>query len=281
MSSQFLLSRLCISSLLWRDRPIDDVAMSMMRLGLVHLELSSAPLAPLHYQPGESNSRLFNMLAEVGVRVAALRLTGLTYTQKLHAIAEAGDRGIPAVLDRVERLGYPDLIDRVRLYSQVAAAAGVELILENDYYTSCDSVEAQLSLAHSVRQPALGFGFAPFHAMADNRDPGDEVRALGSALRLAYLWDAPESMTTGIRREDCEPGPPEDQAPGSDRGRVDWLDYFEALASVRFRGIFNLKWLGAEGWTTEQTEEAIVRSVRFCSTMSIDAGLGRLVKGKS
>lgn len=246
----------------------------MMRLGLVHMELSAAPLAPLHYQPRGGNSRLFNLLAETGVSVAVLRLTGLTMGEKLAAIAEAGERRIPAVLDRAERLGYPDLLDRIKLYAHHAGSAGVHFILENDYYTSCDNAEAQQLLRRSVNHPALGFGFAPLHALADGRDPGQEVRALGRGLQLAYLWDAPTRMVVGRVHEDFDPGPAEDQTPGTDQGQVDWHDYFTALSSIGFRGILNLKWLGEDGWGTEQTESAIAAAAQFCTERARMAGYG-------
>lgn len=271
MSAEFLLSHLCISSLVWRGEPIDEVAESMMRLGLVHLELSSSHLAPGHYQPDGANSRLFNLLAEAGVSVAVLRLSGMTFKEKLRAIADAGERGIPAVLDRAEKLLFPDLVDRVRTYADTAARAGVHYILDNDFYTSCDNAQAQLSLARAVRNPALGFGFAPLYALADDKDPGEEVRSLGAALWLAHLWDAPVKMVIGRAHEEFDPGPPEDQAPGARQGRVDWPEYFRALSAVKFKGILNLKWLGG-GWSSDQTESAIADAVRFCAATADEIG---------
>ncbi len=274
MPNHFFLSHLCVSSLLWRTRPIESAAETMMRLGLRHLELSASPLAPLHYQPDGNNSRLFNVLAEAGVSVAALRLTGLDYHGKIRAIAEAGERGIPAVLDRVEPLAFPDLLDRVRTYSFCAARAGVHFILENDSHTSCDNAEALLTVRRHIPHTALGFGFAPPHALADKRDPIEEIRSLGSALRLAYLWDASEAMVPGRDYKRFYAGPPEDQTPGNERGRMNWPEYFQVLAEVGFRGIFNLNWLGSEDWGEWQTEEAIVESVRFCGELATRAGLG-------
>src|SRR5262245_42100711 len=98
MSGSPFHARLCVSSLLWRNRPIEDAARMMMRLGLRCMELSARPIAPRHYCPEGENSRLFNVLAEAGVMVAVLRLTGMTFEQKIRAIADAGRRGIPAVL---------------------------------------------------------------------------------------------------------------------------------------------------------------------------------------
>jgi len=247
----------------------------MMRLGLVHLELSSAPIAPEHYQPGGNNSRLFNLLAEGGISVAVLRLAGMTYAQKIAAIEDAGKRGIPTVLDSVERLTFPDLVDRLRTYALCAARAGVHFILENDTFTSCDSAEAQLGLARVIQHPALGFAFAPPHALADNLDPADEIRALGPNLKLAYLWDASVGMRPVIAGESFDPGPPEHQTPGSDQGRLDWSDYFQALAEIGFRGIFNMAWLGTESWANFQIEEALRESIIYCSEMATDAGLAK------
>jgi sugar phosphate isomerase/epimerase len=272
MRDHFFLSHLCASSLLWRNHPIEAAARAMMRLQLRHLDLAAEPLAPRHYQADGNNSRLFNILAEAGVSVAVLRLTGMSYAQKIRAIADAGERGIPAVIDRVERLTLPDLVDRIRLYALCAARAGVQLILENDSLTSCDSAVAQTTLAHFIQQPALGFGFAPPHAMAYNRDPAEEVRLLGERLRLAYLWDASVSEPVAPKWSnfpdgfECafDLGPPEDQAPGHGRGRMDWSDYFTALTEVGFRGIFNLNWAGSEAWSEGRTEEAIARAIQFC-----------------
>jgi len=247
----------------------------MMRLGLIHLELSSAPLAPEHYQPGQNNSRLFNMLAECGISVAVLRLSGMTYQQKIAAIDDAGRRGIPTVLDSVEPLTFPDLVDRLRTYALCASRAGVHFILGNDAFTSCDKAEAQLGLARVVHNPALGFAFAPPHALADNLDPADEIRALGSKLRLAYLWDASVEMRPVIVGESFDPGPPEHQTPGSNQGRMDWSNYFQALAEIGFRGIFNMAWLGSENWANFQIEEALRESIVYCSELATDAGLAR------
>lgn len=274
MDFDFFLSRVCVSSLLWRSRPIGDIAETMMRLNLVHLELASSHLAPSHYQPGVKNSRLFNLLAESGVRVAALRLTGMSYREKLHAIEEAGEWNIPVVLDRAEALAFPTLIDRVRTYALLAQHQGIQLLLENDFYTSCDNADAQLYLKRSVGVPAMGFAFAPLHALADSRDPADEVRALGESLRLAYLWDAPIGMVVGQMVEEFNPGPARDQAPGHGRGQVDWHDYFLALRAIKFRGILNLQWIGSDDWSSEETEDAIVRAVRFCANAADTAGFG-------
>ena len=275
MANQFFLTRFCVSSLLWRDRPIGDVARSMMRLGLTHLELSGAPLASGHYRPDENNSRLFNVLAESGVSVSALRLTEMRRQQKLRAITDAGARGIPTVIDRVEHLGYPDLIDRVRLYATYAAQAGVQFVLENDLHTSCDNAEAQNSLARNVRQRSLGFGFSPFSAVADGKDPGEEVRTLGPGLRMAYLWEAPmylaeERLYQDVAAVSINSGPA-----GREQVQMDWADYFQALAGVGFRGMFGLKWERLRGWTPGQTEAALIQSVRFYTSVAEQIGLGK------
>lgn len=250
-----------------------------MRLGIRHLELASAPLAPGHYNPQSNNSRLFNMFAEAGVSVSILRLTGLSYPQKLRAIAEAGERGIPAVLDRVERLTFPDLVDRLRIYSMCAAGAGIGFILENDSCTTCPDAQAQMTLSRIVRQPAMGFGFAPPHALLDRRDPAEELRVLGESLRLAYLWDASTEAAQGGSgwgiEDQFDPGPPEDQTPGNERGRMDWPAYFQTLAEIRFRGLFNLNWTGADDWDMRQIESAVQSSIQFCSAMADESGMGK------
>lgn len=265
-------SRLCVSSLLWRNRPIADAARAMMRLGLRSIELANERIAPEHYSPDGDNSRLFNHLAEAGVSVAALRLTGLSYEEKIRAIADAGRRGIPAVLDRAERLNFPDLIDRVRTYAMCAEREGVCFILENDYFSSCDNAHALLVLAGVVRRPGLGFGFSPPHAVADNRDPAQEALELGAALRFAHLWDASESLKTYPLKARFYAGPPEDQTPGNGRGRVNWAEYFGALAYVGFGGFFNLRWQGADAWSDFQIEEALTGAVEFCSAEARRAG---------
>lgn len=272
MPSATFHSRLCVSSLLWRTRPIDDAARMMMRLGLRCLELSARPIAPHHYSPDGDNSRLFNVLAEAGVKVSVLRLTGLSFEEKIRAMADAGRRGIPAVLDRAERLNLPDLIDRVRTYATCAEREGIHFILENNYFSGCENAHAQLTLGRIVRRPALGFGFSPPHAVVDNRDPAEEALALGGALRLAYLWDASTSLKAHHRKARLDAGPPEDQKPGSGRGRVDWGGYFRALAQARFRGLFNLRWQGGDAWSDFQIEEAISDSVGFCAEEAARAG---------
>jgi sugar phosphate isomerase/epimerase len=276
---------LCVSSLLWRRRSIAEIARSMMRLGLRNLDLAAAPVAPLHYQPGCSNASLFNHLAEAGVGVMMLRLTGLDHAEKVAAIDDAGRRGIPAVVDCVERLNFPDLVDRLHTYSMCCARAGVQLIIDNDVSTSCSSAAAQMELLHVIRHGALGFAIAPPHTLADDLDPADEVRSLGNTLKLAYLWDASSRSRNSVRPMppplleenqtlfgDLGLGSPEDQAPGGSGGRLDWQRYFAALAEIRFGGLFNLNWTGAEAWETDQVEQTLGQAIRFCSRAAAQFG---------
>lgn len=276
MVSEFFLSRLCISSLVWRDRPLEEMALSAMRFGVRHMELVPDCLAPGHFQPEGNNSRLFNLLAEAGVSIAALRLTGMDQRQKIRTIAEAGERGIPIVIDRAERLVFPDLIDRLRLYSNLAARAGAMLILENDFHTMCDNAEAQLTLSGIVRHSSLAFGFVPGAAIEDKKDPRLEVLKLGPGLRLAYLWDSPvPAELSSAGHTEPTNGKPESPLGANDHRRVDWFDYFSALAEVRFRGLFNLRWAASEGLESWQNEEALARSIGFYANEARRAGLGQ------
>ena len=275
MENDFFLSHLCVSAQLWAGRPIQEVAMSMMRLGLVHLELSAQPGSQCHYQPDGNNSRLFNILAEAGVSVAVLRLSGMDFKQKIRAIHEAGDRGIPVVVDHAEKLNYPDLLVRLRAYSNLALQSRLRFVLENNVYSSCNDAES-LGLVHrSLRHPALGLGFAPVHAVAEQKKPEQEVEALGSALRVAYLWDASPTMRAGTTMEEFYIGSPDDQTPGTLTGSVNWKAYFAALARIDFRGIFVLKWLGSPSWDAPRTEQAIIDSIAFCTRTAGETALGK------
>lgn len=278
MTANFLASRLCVSGLLWRERSAEEMARSLLRLRVRRIELAAAsPSAPPadragHFVAGGANDRLFNLLAEAGATPTALRLTGLSYAEKIEAIEEAGARGFPAVVDRVETLLYPDLVDRVRVYVQCATGAGVQLVLENDFYTSCDNAEAQVALLKSLHYPpGLGFCFVPTYALLDGRDPADEVRRLGRALRIAYLRDASPRMRVGVFAPDFDPGPGEDQTPGG--GSLDWTGYFKALGEVGFRGLLGLAWEGTAGWSLERIERAVADSVEFCRGRAREAGL--------
>jgi sugar phosphate isomerase/epimerase len=274
MNPSFFRSRFCVSSLLWRAGTIQELARGMMRLGLEQIELAARPLAPEHYQPGGDNSRLFNLLAEAGVRVAALRLTGLTYEEKIRALDDAGARGIPIVLDRVERLNFPDLIDRLRQYNLCAMRAGAQLVLENVYYTSCDTAASMRYVHKVLRQPTLGFGFAPLHAVACGLDPIEEVTVLGESLQLVYLWDVSPNLRIDHFLAHLDPGPPEEQLPGNPMGRLDWDGYFKSLAQSHFKGVFNFNCAGTDSWGQARIEGAIANALEFGQVIAERTGLG-------
>jgi len=268
MQRHALFSRLCVSSGLWRGQGIEAVARSMMRLGLSRIELAGG-----HFHPDRDNARAFNYLAEAGVAVAVLRLTGLERGQKLRAIEEAGRRGVPAVIDRAEELLFPDLIDRTREYVLCAGYNGVYLILDNDTASDCDHATAQLALSRVVRHPALRLGFSPSHAVAGRREPADEVRALGRHLMIAYLADTPEDVVARSRREVFGEAPPVSRRPGAAPGRLDWVAYFQALASIRFQGLLNLGWTASPEPGSARTEWEIAEAIGFCAAAARQAGL--------
>lgn len=249
----------------------------MMRIGVRPIELAADPIAPGHFEPGRDNSRLFNLLAEAGVRVVALRLDGMEYKDRLHAIELAGERGVPAVVFGAEMLGYPDLIDRIRCYLHTAARVGVHLVLENDYYSYGDNAEALRTIGQAVGIEGLGFAFAPVYALADKKDPFEEIAVLGRDLRVAYLWDASAAMKVGEAVSQFDPGSIEDQAPGLGEGSVDWPRYFQALAAVGFRDVLCLRWSPIERTPDERVEAALDRAIDYCGRLAERFDLGRKV----
>ncbi len=245
----------------------------MMRLGLSRIELAASPHAPEHFQPEESNSRLFNLLAEAGIAPIALRVTGLTFLQKLRAISVAAECGIPAILDRVEPLTFPDLVDRLRIYALCAAGAKIQFVIENDSTTSCGDASAQKMLAKIVRIPSLRFAFSPPHAHVLALDPADEIRSLDDSLRWMQLWDVSATASRvrqGLFNFDAEMpdqlqtdfGPAEHQTPFASTGSTDWEGCFRAMGEIRYSGPLNLCWSGNAGWELSRIESEIAGAMR-------------------
>jgi sugar phosphate isomerase/epimerase len=228
--------------------------------GFGAVDLWAAPRSCQHVDPlTDDPDRLCQLLADLGLRPAALSVDGSDVTRTLASIDFAAAIKAPVVVTGAGARALPDVATHLRPLLKRAAARGVVVALGNRTNTALESLAELQDLLSALDAPSLGIAYAPAHSYVCGESPEIVVQALGARIAFLCAGDVPPRFHRGSRESFWVE--PEGQVPGA--GCLDFASILRALRQAGYQGYADVVWFGAESWDLPRITAALRSAARF------------------
>jgi predicted dehydrogenase/sugar phosphate isomerase/epimerase len=251
----------CVSSLLYGERPRGEVLDALAALGVHHVDLwSTEPFVDHHVDPTtESVEAVASDLDARAVRTPVVSVyDDPPVEQKLRYAAALGADTVVMGGRTPDR---PDTWapDRLMPWLDLAADLGLTLAFEN-HLDTLETVAEMEALLDALDHPAAGICLAPPHLLLAGGHLEEALVRLSGDVEVLYLWDVEEGATRGSEGEAWHERA-DSQVPGGG-GAVDVERTLDLAVTHCPEAHWVLCFHGTEGWDRERIDASVARALR-------------------
>jgi predicted dehydrogenase/sugar phosphate isomerase/epimerase len=253
---------ICVSSLLYGNRPRKEVLDSLSSLGAHHVDLwGTAAFVDYHANPEtESIEDLKTDLNDHAIQTPVISVyDDEPVIPKLEYAAALGADTVVMAGRSPER---PETWDQNQLIEWLDKAHnyGLRLAFEN-HIDTLETIAEMEALLDALDHSAASICLAPPHLHIAGGSIEEALARLKDNISVVYLWD----MESGATREDAHHiwyERPDSQVPGGG-GAVNFARVLELAVQYCPEAHWVLCYHGTEEWEHERIQQSISRSLRF------------------
>lgn len=268
----------CCATNLWASHSLETALRHIRQLDFGYVDLWASPAIAGHIDLGrDTAANIKKLLTTFDLKPAALTLYFTSPEEKLKGLEYAAELGSGCIIfepgpsaDFHEKMtnlsvrgmtvGEPgdsleQFAERLAPLIRRGETLGVNIALEVPHVYTVTETPGQIQdLLQLVDSKALTLTLAPPHVVARGSTIIEAIRLFGARTDIYYMWDIRGDYR--YPEDDRAFGSGEEQTPGN--GSLDFQEIFAALAASGFRGLFDVKCHGTEGWDDADRVTAVV-----------------------